>query len=385
MPFPFVSILRRRTLTALRSRFNKPILRLLHLLRFNLLSKNETIAFLEPLIIAFSSPDWVELPRVADAADPDKTMFTQDSAISEPSYVWSFNDPPDHTLLLPLGGVIYQRRALCTDYEGQRGIIWASLFPDTRRTRYTDTLLAPWSHSLNGVRFGGYYDFMILVAAKLCRMKEALPNIVFRQAIVAYPLFDTHYEHDFLDLLGIDSSRTIDSRVTRVRANQYVLGNSGDWIYPNVADMMLLKKTVEASLKPVRTHYNRVYISRAGRRRVVNEDELIAMLRDYDFTIIYDEPRSLAEQVSMYKNASFILGPHGASFTNVIWCEPGTHLLELFSPRYVPGFFRYLAQIMDMRYSAYSYGSENDPGQQDLEENMYVSVPGLERILAELF
>ncbi len=385
MSFPSVSTLRRRTLTALRSRLNKPILRLFHLLRFHLLSKNETIAFLEPLIIASTAPDWVELPQVVDAVDPRKVMFAQDSAVTEPSYVWSFNDSPNHTLLLPLGGLVYQRKALCTDYEGQRGIIWDSIMPDSRITRYADTLLAPWSHSLDGVRFGGYYDFMILVAAKLCRMREALPSVVFKQAVAAYPLFNTDYEHEFLDLLGIDSNRTIDSRTTRVRADQYVLGNSGDWLYPNVADVMLLKTTIETSLKPVRTQQNRVYISREGRRRVVNEDELIAMLLDYDFTIIPDEPRSLADQVKIYRNASFIIGPHGASFSNVIWCEPGTHLLELFSPRYVAGHFRYLAKIMDLRYSAYSYGSKNDPERQDLEENMYVSVPDLERILVSLF
>ena len=384
MLFPSTSSLRQRTLTALSSRFSKPLLRLFHLLRFNLLSKNETIAFLEPLIIASNAPDWIELPHVADVSHPDKVMFSGDSAVTEPSYVWSFNEPPDHTLLLPLGGVVYQRKALCTDYEGQRGIIRASIMPDTRRIRHADTLLAPWSHSLDGVRFGGYYDFMILVAAKLCRIKEALPNTVFEQAVVSYPLFDTSYENEFLDLLGIDSNRTIDSRMTRVQANQYVLGNSGDWLYPNVADVMRLKKTVESSLKLTTKQPNRVYISRSGRRRVVNEDELMAMLREYGFTIIYDEPRSLAEQVRIYKNASFIIGPHGASFTNVIWCEPGTHLLELFSPRYVPGHFRYLAKIMDMDYSAYSYGSANDADSYDLQENMYVSVPDIERIVAAL-
>jgi len=358
--------------------------RLFHFLRFNLLSKHETIEFLEPMVIATHTPDWVELPRVTDIADSGKVLFEGVSAVTEPSYVWSFNDPPSHTLLLPLGGLVYQRKALCLDYEGQRGIIRAGVLPDTRPIRHADTLLAPWSHSLDGIRFGGYYDFMILIAAKLCRMKEALPNAVFQQAVVAYPLFETTYEHELLDLLGLDSNRTVDSRITRVQANQYVVGNSGDWLFPNVADVMRLKKTVETHYKTRRTQHNRIYISRSGRRRVVNEDELIAMLHDYNFTIIKDEPRSLAEQVRIYKNASFIIGPHGASFTNVIWCEPGTHLLELFSTRYVPAHFRYLAQVMNMRYSAYSYGASSDFAGSDLEENMYVSVPHLERALSQL-
>ena len=128
----------------------------------------------------------------------------------------------------------------------------------------------------------------------------------------------------------------------------------------------------------------RIYISRAGRRRVLNEDALVTMLDRYDFRVIDDKPRTLAEQLTIYNRASFVMGPHGASFSNLIWCEPGTHLFELFSPNYTPDFFAYLAELMGLRYSAHAAGKPRPDGLQLLEDDMTVSVADVERGLNQL-
>ena len=231
----------------------------------------------------------------------------------------------------------------------------------------------------------GYYDFVILVAAKLCRIKETLPASFFEEAAVSYPLFNTAYERDYLNLLGIGPDRTIDSRQQAVTFDACILANSGHWFYPNPADILALKRQVERALSPRKTERKRIYISRAGRRKIANEAALITLLKRYDFTIIDDKPRSVAEQVDIYKSASFIIGPHGASFTNIIWCEPGTHLLELFSPNMVADHFRYLAQLMNMTYSAYHHVIRmNEKHQHQLEDDIFVSIADLEQTLDKM-
>ena len=149
-------------------------------------------------------------------------------------------------------------------------------------------------------------------------------------------------------------------------------------------DILALKRQVEAQLKPVRNERNRIYISRSGRRRIVNESDLISMLKGYGFVIVDDQPRPVAEQVALYKNASFIIGPHGASFTNIIWCEPGTHLFELFSPSYAPPHFQYLASVLQINYSAYYEGNTGVNQHAELEGNIQVSVDEVERCLSQL-
>ena len=187
---------------------------------------------------------------------------------------------------------------------------------------------------------------MMLLAPKICRIKDALPEAVFAQSVIAYPLLNTPYERDVLALLGFRPDQILDSRLYTISFDTCLLADSGSWCYPNVADLMSLKRHIEGRVSIQRTNQHRIYVRRAGRRRISNETALIELVERYEFTIIEDIPRSITEQVSIYKNATFILGPHGASFTNIIWCEPGTHLFELFNPAYVPDYYLYLSQVL---------------------------------------
>lgn len=347
------------------------------------LTKEQTEDYLKPYVQKVSSEVRILLPSVQNASDSPKLVFTQTEAVTNQSYVWDYKPIPEKTRQLPFGGILTDTYVLCTDFE--RYHLLQNFLKRGKRIQVKhEILIAPWAHLLDGISFGGYYDFVILVAAKLCRIREALPEAVWAQAILAYPLFQTAYEQDYLKLIGFPQERILDSRLYDVQFNRCILANSGHWFYPDPADLLALKRQVEGQLKLQRTAHDRIYISRAGRRRVVNENALITLLKKFDFTILEDKPRSVAEQVAIYKNASFILGPHGASFTNIIWCEPGTHLFELFAVDMVVDHFRYLSQVMDMQYSAYYHGIKMGNSRVSLEEDIFVSIADLDQSLSRL-
>lgn len=356
---------------------------LLKAFRLDLLTKEETIVYLNNFQIDNNSQACIVLPDVPNLSGGDRLIFNRTDAITHPAYVWCFDETDTPVTQLPYGSIWANGKVLCTDFQTYH--LARNLLSSKKRTTVTyDTLIAPWSHFSDGIIFGGYYDFTMLVAAKLCRMKEALLPEVFAEAVVSYPLFQTTYEQEFLALIGVVPERVFDSRTHDVRFRQCILGNSGHWFYPNPADIRALKKQVEKQVRVPPSPKNRIYVSRAGRRRVINEASVIALLKKYDFTIIEDKPRSVAEQVAIYKNASFILGPHGASFTNIIWCEPGTHLVELFAPTLIVDHFRYLSQVMNMTYSAYHHVLTVSNKKKALEEDLFISIPDMERSLQEL-
>ncbi|WP_240625691.1 glycosyltransferase family 61 protein [Spirosoma pollinicola] len=324
------------------------------------------------------------LPGVQNQAELTTLVFPPCKAITCQSYVWDFRTGTKKTVQLPYGGIVFNGKILCPDFESYH-LVKNFLTARTRTVIDRKTVIVPWSHYLDGIAFGGYYDFVILVAAKMCRIKEALRTQVYTEAVVTYPLFKTAYEQEYLSLIGIEPDHVFDSRLYDVRADRCILANSGHWFYPDPADIFALKKQVEPQLNIARTQQNRIYVSRASRRKVVNEGALLALLEKYDFTIVDDKPRSVAEQVAIYKNASFILGPHGASFTNIIWCEPGTHLFELFPPNLVVDHFSYLARIMEMSYSAYSHPIKMGHTKYHIEEDIFVSTADLEKSLDILF
>lgn len=352
---------------------------------FEVLGKEESIDFLSPYRIAATPGDQATLPDVNDFIDADKLVFARTMAMSDPGYVWQYQSNARKATLLRCGALFSESKVLCLDWRGNQRLLSDLVTLQPRAIRNVDTVIAPWSHYLDGVRFGGYYDYLVLVAGKLCRIKEALPADVFNQAVVAYPLFNTTYEQELLALIGFSGEQIFDSRSTDLRFTTCILGNSGHWFYPNMEDLMALKRQIERQSETDVYQSNRIYISRSGRRRIVNEDALTAMLKKYDIQIIEDRPRTVTEQVAIYRNASFIIGPHGGSFTNILWCRPGTHLVELFSSNYVPDFFLYMAQQLDLRYSAYYFGPESENRFSQLEEDILVSVPDLERRLEQFF
>lgn len=347
------------------------------------LDKQQTVDLLRPNERAYAPPTRQQLTDVRDLTNPDQRVFTRQQVHSLPTFVWQYERSRQPASQLRCGNIKIGGKVLCPDY-GNQHLLRDSLRPGRRTVIRVDTLVAPFGHYQDGISFGGYYDFIYLVAAKLSRIRQSLPGGFPPDAAVAYPLFHTSYEREFLMHIGFRPDRIFDTRQYDVRFNRCLLGNGGHWFYPNASDVRAVRDELAPLIQPSATR-ERLYISRAGRRRVLNESELTMMLSRYDFTVIEDKPRTLSEQLSIYNRASILIGPHGASFSNLIWSRPGTQLIELFSPSYVPAFFPYLATLSGLRYAATRQGKPSSTQQNDLTEDIIVDVPALERRLNALF
>jgi capsular polysaccharide biosynthesis protein len=81
----------------------------------------------------------------------------------------------------------------------------------------------------------------------------------------------------------------------------------------------------------------RIYISRAkaSKRKLLNEAELTAILSRYGFRSVELESMKVADQIRLFASADIVVGPHGAGLTNLMFCRPGTKVIELFSPNHM--------------------------------------------------
>lgn len=75
----------------------------------------------------------------------------------------------------------------------------------------------------------------------------------------------------------------------------------------------------------------RLFISRskAARRRIHNEEQILPVLRDQGFTVLSAEDLPLEDQVRRIGAASILVGNHGAGLTHMLWMRPGTCVVEL--------------------------------------------------------
>lgn len=76
---------------------------------------------------------------------------------------------------------------------------------------------------------------------------------------------------------------------------------------------------------------SRIAVSRAGagRRRLLNEDELNEALVARGFTVVELERLEMGEQIRLFQNAHTIVAQHGAGLTHLLHARRGTRLLEI--------------------------------------------------------
>ena len=78
----------------------------------------------------------------------------------------------------------------------------------------------------------------------------------------------------------------------------------------------------------------RLYIGRknTNKRTVLNMAEIQPVLDAFGFVTVYAEDWSIPEFARIMNQARVIVGPHGAGFSNIAFCEPGTRVMELYGP-----------------------------------------------------
>ena len=78
-------------------------------------------------------------------------------------------------------------------------------------------------------------------------------------------------------------------------------------------------------------HYEKIYISRSDstKRKILNEIELIALLKKLNFQIIILSEMNIFDQINLFKKAKVIFGYHGAGFTNLVFSSPKTKVIEI--------------------------------------------------------
>jgi len=76
---------------------------------------------------------------------------------------------------------------------------------------------------------------------------------------------------------------------------------------------------------------SKIYIRRedANYRRILNEADLITILRKKKFEIINPQHFNVFEQMKIFSNAEVIVTPHGSNMSNIIFCKKGTKIIEI--------------------------------------------------------
>lgn len=65
----------------------------------------------------------------------------------------------------------------------------------------------------------------------------------------------------------------------------------------------------------------RIYLRRSGRRKCINDDQVVSVVREFGFEPVQFEALSLAEQIGLAQSAEYWLGPTDAAWTNLAFAQ----------------------------------------------------------------
>ena len=116
---------------------------------------------------------------------------------------------------------------------------------------------------------------------------------------------------------------------------------------PHLKDFQKRIAAMYAGVRSPRTR--RLLVARKGPTRTIhNIEQLQAFLSRYDFETVYLEGLSMLDQILLFQSAEFIISPHGAGLANLLFCEPGTKVIELMPCAEVRPFFWLISGKLDL-------------------------------------
>ena len=129
-----------------------------------------------------------------------------------------------------------------------------------------------------------------------------------------------------LDALDVPFIETDDI----VEASNIILADHTDpeWCHPEDAAIL---RDLGASLAVPSSDIERLYVSRRGARRSMEQEDLLEeSLRTHGFFIA--DGRSFPDyrsQVAAFSGARLVVGPHGAGLANMVWATAGATVVEI--------------------------------------------------------
>ena len=174
-----------------------------------------------------------------------------------------------------------------------------------------------------------YFHWLLDVLPRLEILRAYRPEI--RQIYVDRAL---PFQRESLATLGVTDERTVDAAEVGVATadelwvpcHQVRTGHlPPSWV------LELLRRTFSRERRPGGAR-RRLLISRdrASKRRLTNEDELAAALAPHGYERVRLEDLSVSAQARAFADAESIVATHGSGLANLVFCQPGTRVLELF-------------------------------------------------------
>lgn len=268
-----------------------------------------------------------------------------------------------------LFGIVYDdRHVYANHYTRFRGI-WR-FFHQACPMHPRETISLDRVVALQPPDLPNYYHWVAECLPQLLLIKDMMdkdPGLVFLAPNRNWP----PYMAQSLDLLGIDPARRVYNTAGPKRryfareliqfdwqwpvsSASPIRQSAAPW-YPPRSLLLKLRQILAEPFPQPGQRNSIVYVSRQPgmQRGVQNEDLLIESLRSryQDKLVVFTGTNlSVKQQIDIFRHARLVMGPHGAGLTNILFCAPGTKIVEFPVIPAVLNFFAHLSAACGLEY-----------------------------------
>lgn len=188
-------------------------------------------------------------------------------------------------------------------------------------------------------------------------LMDSLPKLALLESFSSnlnfiIPNDSPKYIIDSLKLLGIQEEQIFPMKEESIVVEKLILcraaQNPGR---PSKTHLLNIRDKLLSAMVDIKNNCltsKRIYVSRSNSsRKIVNEAEILPILKNYGFEILHCEQMSFAEQIKIFSGAEVVLGSHGAGIYNQIFCKSGTVIIEIYNKEYWHHSSRIISSFMN--------------------------------------
>ena len=196
----------------------------------------------------------------------------------------------------------------------------------------------------------GYFHWIARMLPKLWVLRANNMSIEdFDHIVVNGP--EIGFKVSTLADFGIPKEKIIYTEEEQLYKFEFMLGVNNIRYHKEGIDFMR-EKYLSPSPKKVD---RKVYLSRqkAKHRKIIGEENLIALLKRKGFEILDFADYTIAEQAEIMATTKELITIHGAGLANLIFANPEMRLLEILEDTFVNVNYWFYSNIMDVDYHYY--------------------------------
>ncbi len=205
------------------------------------------------------------------------------------------------------------------------------------------------------------------------------------------------YQTETLEILGIPRDKIITGeeyphiKADRLIASTAPRGNHSlvpKWLIDYTRNAFLPvaandQQQVEEAVDPY------LFISRrdSSIRNILNEGELQQVLGQYGFNTILSSKLSISDKIKLFSKAKIVLSPTGAGLISMLFCQPGTKLVEIFNEGFVIEPFFDIATKLNLDYEyiiCKAQGKKATNAKQGQLDHLVVETDKVEQLLEQM-